>query len=482
MPAAAVGQNTTFLPAKINGSGDTAALTSQADKALATALTSQGFAMIERDKAKQILNYNGAWPPAPKDLHDFTQKTGHDYVAVGSVTAIGDQVSVDYKVYDLLSTSAPQSYYRHGESLKNLASVMEEISKDILRFTNRNQVITSLGTEGNKRIDSGAIVRKAQTKSGDIYSPAAIRKDLKAIFAMGYFDSVNVKVEEGGEGKKIIFQVTEKPLISKVEYSGISELDEKDVKEAANVNSNTIVNPSAINKSGEAIKTLYRSKGYYDTKVTPQISYPSKDQAAVKYVIEEGPKIYIKEITFVGNKSFDSKKLTDVIKTSTKGLLSWITDSGLLKNEQLNQDSASIGSFYNNQGFLEVKVSDPVVKQEGEWLYITFNIEEGPRYMVGTIDIKGDLITDKQELRNLLTVQNEKFINRKVLRDDILKITDYYAEHGYAFADVRPNMDKSKSGGRVDISIDINKGELVYIDRITISGNTRTATMSFAAR
>ncbi len=473
-PAAAVEQNTTFLPAKINGSGDTAALTNQADKALAAALTSQGFAMVERDKAKQMLNYNGAWPPATKELHDLAQKTGHDYVAVGSVTAIGEQVSVDYNIYDLLSASAPKSYYRHGESLKNLASVMEEISKDILRFTNRNQVIASLATEGNKRIDSAAIIRKAQAKTGDIYSPATLRKDLKAIFAMGYFDNVNVKIEEGAEGKKIIFQVTEKPLISKVEFAGISELEEKDVKEAANVNANTIVNPSAINKSGEAIKTLYKSKGYYDTKVTPLISYPDKEQAVVKYTIEEGPKIYIKEITFVGNKSFDSKKLTDVIKTSTKGLLSWITDSGLLKNEQLNQDSASIGSFYNNQGFLEVKVSDPEIRKEGEWLYITFNIEEGPRYMVGTIDIKGDLITDKQELRNLLTVQNEKFINRKALRDDILKITDYYAEHGYAFADVRPNMDKSKGGGRVDVSIEINKGELVYIDRITISGNTRT--------
>ena len=218
--------------------------------------------MVERDKAKQMLNYNGAWPPATKELHDLAQKTGHDYVAVGSVTAIGEQVSVDYNIYDLLSASAPKSYYRHGESLKNLASVMEEISKDILRFTNRNQVIASLATEGNKRIDSAAIIRKAQAKTGDIYSPATLRKDLKAIFAMGYFDNVNVKIEEGAEGKKIIFQVTEKPLISKVEFAGISSLDEKDVKEAANINPNTIVNPNTINKSGEAIKILYKSKGY----------------------------------------------------------------------------------------------------------------------------------------------------------------------------------------------------------------------------
>jgi outer membrane protein insertion porin family len=473
-PAAATGQNTTFLPAKINSSGNTETLTTQADQTLTAALASQGFTMLERGQAQQMLDYTGAWPPAVKELHGIAEKTGQDYVAIGSVTAIGDQVSVDYQVYDLLESSPPRSYYRHGESLKNLASIMEEISKEILRFTNPGQIISSIGPVGNKRIDSGAIARKIQSKVGEFYSPSALRNDLKAIFAMGYFDDVEVKVEEGADGKKVIFLITEKPLISKVEFSGISELDETEVKEAANVAVNTIVNPATINKSGEAIKALYKSKGYYDTKITTEISYPGKDQAVVKYTIVEGEKIYIKEIAFVGNKSFESDELTDLIKTSEKGLFSFITESGLMKTEQLNQDAAAIGSFYNNHGFLEVKVSDPVVKQEGEWIYITFNVEEGPRYLVGTIDIKGDLLTDQQDLRNLLTVQQEKYINRKVLRDDVLKITDYYAEHGYAFADVRPNLNKSKSGARVDIEIIIDKGELVYIDRITISGNTRT--------
>ncbi len=474
VPLVASAQNTAFLPAKINGSGNVEGLTAQADKDLAAALTSQGFTMIERNQVKHILNDTSAWPPALKDLQALAQKNGQDYIAVGSVTAIGEQVSVDFNVYDLIGSSSPKSYYRHGESIKNLATVMEEISKDILRSTNRDQAIAFIGPEGNKRIDSGAISHKIKSKAGDMYSPSAIRNDLKAVFAMGYFEEVNIKVEDGAEGKKVFFQIKEKPLISKVEYSGISELEDTDVKEAANVNTNTIINPAAINKAGEAIKALYKSKGYYDTKVTPEISYPSKDQAVVKFVIEEGAKIYIKEIAFTGNESFSSDELADLIKTSEKGLLSWLTDSGLLKNEELNQDAAAIAAFYNNHGFLEAKVGDPEVKQDGEWLYLTFHVEEGPRYMVGTIDIKGDLIIDKQELRNLLTVQNEKFINRKALRDDVLKITDYYAEHGYAFADVRPDLDKSKGGSRVDIVIDIDKGELVYIDRIAISGNTRT--------
>ena len=261
-PAAAIDQNTTFLPAKINSADKAAELTAQADQALTAALAAYGFTMLERDQAMQLLNYSGAWPPAIKELQALSRKTGQDYVAVGSVTAIGDQISIDYKVYDLLEGAAPKSYYRQGESLTDLSSSMAEISKEILRFTNREQVIASIGPEGNKRIDSGAIARKIQTKPGDLYSPATLRDDLKAIFAMGYFDNVNIKVEDSADGKKVIFQITEKPLIKKVEFAGIDALNESEVKEAANVSVNTIINPATINKSGEAIKALYKSKGY----------------------------------------------------------------------------------------------------------------------------------------------------------------------------------------------------------------------------
>ncbi len=145
-----------------------------------------------------------------------------------------------------------------------------------------------------------------------------------------------------------------------------------------------------------------------------------------------------------------------------------------MKQQMLAQDVARLGSFYNNQGFLEVKVGDPKVDQDGEWLYLTFTIEEGPRYRVGTVSFEGDLIEDKQKLRSMLTIQNQEFINRQVLREDVLKLTDFYSENGFAFADIRPKMNRSTTGARVDILIKIDKGDLVYIQRIAIRGNSRT--------
>ncbi len=472
--AAAVDQNTTYLPLKINSPGKKDTLSQEADTALANALLPSSFSMMARKKAEKLVDYSGTWPPSPKGLQKIAAATGLDYVATGSLTIIGKQISIDYKVFDILSPTSPKYYYRHAESIENLPGTLAEVVRDVISYTERDYIISSIAPSGNIRIDSGAILRKIKTKAGDFYNPTKLRDDLKSIYKMGYFEDVRIEMEESEAGKIVTFVLKEKPVIRSIEYTGLDVFTEEEVNEAAQIRMGSIENSTKINHSVAEIKALYKSKGYFNTTVTAQISYPDKEHAALRYVIVEGDKIFIKEIKFVGNKSYDTSDLEDVIESSEKNWLSWLTETGLMKQQMLAQDVARIGSFYNNQGFLEVKVAEPLVKQDGDWLYITFTIEEGPRYRVGTVSFAGDLIEDKQKLRRLLSIQEQEFINRQILREDILRVTDFYSEKGFAFADIRPKMKKSATGARVDIVIDIDKGDLVYIQRISIKGNSRT--------
>jgi outer membrane protein insertion porin family len=472
--ASAVEQNTTYLPLKINSPSDQTNLTELADSSLHNALAPTAFSMMTRAEAKTRLNYSGTWPPPPESLKKIAASTGLDYVAAGSLTVIGEQISIDYKVFDLLSPATPKYYYRHGESIENLSGTLSEVIRDVIAYTERNFIISTISPKGNERIDSGAISRKIKNKAGDFYDPTSLREDLKSIFKMGYFENVRIEVEESEKGKIVTFVVTEKPLIKSIEYTGLDAFSEEEVVEVATITANSILNQTKINNGVAAIKALYKSKGFYNTTVTAQISYPDEEHAALRYIVEEGDKIFIKEIKFIGNKSFDSDELEDIIESTEKHFFSWLTEGGLMKQQMLDQDVARLGSFYNNQGFLEVKIGEPKVVQDEEWLYITFTIEEGPRYRVGTVSFSGDLIEDQQVLRSYLSIPNEEFINRQVLREDILKITDLYSEHGFAFADIRPRTKKSATGARVDVDINISKGELVYIQRIAVKGNSRT--------
>ena len=482
MPAAAADTSRTLvLPLKINTPDNLENLTETTDAALAKVLATgtsrqQAFTMLPRSEAEKIFDYSTVWPPTSETLQEFGAKADPsiNYVAAGSLTKLGDTVSIDIKVFDLLDPATPKFYYLEGRALADIEQSLTEITGDILSFTGSSFLIASIAPEGNKRIDSGAILRNITTRAGDFYEPEQLRNDLKNVFKMGYFDDVRLKVEDTDKGKKVVFEVDEKPVIGQVTISGQDELKEDAIREVISVVANTILNPNKTRESVENIKSLYKSKGFYNTEVTTELTYPKPERADVRFVINEGQKVYIKEIRFAGNDSFENKELEKVMGTKEKGLLSWFTDSGVLKREILEQDAARITAFYHNHGFIEAMVGKPKVTQEDKWLYITIDISEGGRYRVGKIDLSGDLIAEKEELLALLKLREEEYLSRNTLRQDILRLNDYYAEHGYAFAEATPSIDTHKEENLVDVSIHLTKGNLVYINRITITGNTRT--------
>ena len=472
--AMAIEQNTAFIPFKINAPNPDSVRV-PADKALEKSLTERNYMPMSRNKANSLVNYKGTWPPPAKIINQLSEKTGYDYIAIGSLTQLGDRYSLDFSVFDALQPGSPYSYFRETDSLEDLSRIISEVVAEAVSFANRSFTIASIAPAGNKRIDAGAILRKIETKPGDMYNPTSLRQDLKTVFSMGYFDNVEIEATDTDKGKKILFRVQEKPLIGSVVITGADNIKEENVRDAANIATNTILNPTKVNDAVVRVKELYKSKGYYNTEVEATISYPATDSAEVRLVIQEGEKITVEEITFQGNTTFEDSDLLDIVQTGTYSWwISWLTDAGVLKMDILKQDAARLGAFYQNHGFIESKVGTPVVEQKGDGLFITFPIEEGPRYRVGIVDVAGDLIKDKEMLISTLQIRQEPFLNRQILREDTTRITDIYAENGYAFAEVTPRINKTDVGKRVDILLQIDKGSLVYFNRVEIQGNTRT--------
>jgi outer membrane protein insertion porin family len=473
--------NTLVLPFKINTPTDPAPLTQTVDAALAKALEAgparmRTFRLLPRNEAENIFDYTGSWPPPHEALQKFGTDTAADvsYVAVGSLTKLGDSISIDIKVYDLLDPSSQTFYYLDGQDLDNVEYSMDKIFKDVLAYTGRSFLVASIAPAGNSRIDSGAILRNISSRAGDIYEAEQLRNDMKNVFKMGYFDDVRLRVDDTARGKAVIFEVKEKPVIGQVGISGQDELKEDAIREVISVIPNTILNPQKIREAVDNIKSLYKSKGFYNTEVTPELTYPNTDRVNITFAIQEGEKVFIKDIRFAGNESFKDSALQKVMGTKEKGWFSWFTESGVLKRDILEQDASRITSFYHNHGYIEATVGMPQITQEGEWLYVTIEISEGNRYRVGNIELTGDIVGEKEELLGLLEIRNEEYLSRNILREDILRLNDFYAENGYAFAEAVPTVNTNREQQLVDITININKGDLVYINRITIKGNAKT--------
>jgi len=470
----ALEQSTIFLPFKINAP-DAATVTGPADKALEREAMAKGMKMMPRAQAEKLVDYRGTWPPTAAALSKVAESGGADYVVIGSLNKLGNRISVDCAIIDVLAPKAPYSTFREADSLEGLGKVTGEIVGAMLAYSNRSATVASIVPEGNARIDSGAILQKISTKPGDLYDPTTLREDLKAVFAMGYFDNVEIEAKDTEGGKNIIFRVQEKPLVGTVAITGATEINEEDIRDAAGITANSILNPAKVNEAVQKVKDLYKSKGYYNTDVTAKINAPADANAVVTFEIKEGRKITIEKIAFTGNNSFSEGELEDAIQTSThKWWLSWLTDAGVLKMDILRQDAERVAAFYQNHGFLEAKVGEPIVEQQEDELFVTFPIDEGPRFRVGTVDIEGDLIKSKEEMLAELKIRDEEYLNRQVLRDDVTRLTDLYGEQGYAFAEVNPRVNKASGDNRVDVVLRVDKGAMASINRVEIQGNTRT--------
>ncbi|MCK4838175.1 MAG: outer membrane protein assembly factor BamA [Desulfobulbaceae bacterium] len=466
---------TIFLPLKINTVTAEDKLAEDGDRLLTTAVTGSGMIILERSEATAKLQ-EGNWPPPPSSLKSVLPADYQGNVAIGSLTRLDKQIKLDMTVIDLRDPAATGYFSEDIPTDKDLATAIDEIVKQSINFVKRHQLIASIKIAGNRRIDSGAILRKISSRAGDDFNASKLSKDLKEVFTMGYFGDIQISTEETPAGHEITFTVQERAVIGKIQITGNDKLIEEDLRAAIKIKSHSIISDKGIKDSIDNIRNLYREDGYFNSQVTVEQTKTGakKDRVDLTFVIDEGTKIFIKEIIITGNKTFTAGEIKKVISTSEKGWLSFITDSGLMHKEKLEQDATRIGAFYHNNGFVEAKIGEPEIVQKGEWFYVYFNINEGVRYKCGTVKLSGDLIVEEDTLRKMIKVDQEEFFSRMVLRKDVLRINDFYAEKGYAFAETQPKTTKNRAEQTVDLDFQISKQQLMTINRINIKGNTRT--------
>lgn len=336
------------------------------------------------------------------------------------------------------------------------------------------EIVKSVVIEGNQRIEDAAIARVLQTGPGDVYNADALSEDLKAIYEMGYFDNVEVLLDREEDGHTVIFRVKEKPTVRDIKFSGNKVYKDEDLMDSIDISTGSILNIYRINRNIRKIESLYKEKNYQNASVTYHVEELPNNQGDLEFTIDEGKKVRIREIEIRGNQSFDDKTLKKRMQTSEKGWFSWLTGSGELKPDVLEQDVMRLTAFYYSKGYAEARVAEPEVTFEGDWIYIIIRVEEGPRFEMGSVDIQGDMIRPLEELLEMISIDQEAYFNQEVLRDDILLLTDLYADQGYARADIYPETRKHADRDAIDLVFNIRQNQPVYFDEIIITGNTKT--------
>lgn len=396
-------------------------------------------------------------------------------VVWGTVSFIGENYSLDARLLKNEAGSTARAFSDSGKGLTSLPNTLSALSQEAAVTVLSGKRIDTITIQGNKRIEKDAITRVMSSRPGDVFVTEKVSNDLKAIYRMGYFDQITINSQTTSNGENIIITVVEKPIVRNIRVSGSLWLfDKDDILEAVSTKKGSIMNVFTVQNDVLAIKEMYNNRNRYNTKVDYRITDNDGSMADVEFIIEEGEKLYVTQIVFDGNTAFDADELESQIVTQTKGWFSWLTDSGDLNYEKLNNDVNLLTNFYSNQGFINVRVGQPDVQFMEDGIHIAFKISEGDRYYLGDVRVTGDLIVPQEELLEQLQVTTEEHFSRELVQKDLLTLTEIYGNAGYAYADVEPlvNLDEEKKLANIDYNI--NKGKLVYFEEINIGGNNMT--------
>ena len=328
---------------------------------------------------------------------------------------------------------------------------------------------------GNAKVEEGVIRGAIRSRLGHPLSLEQVQSDLRDIFALGYFTDVQVDIQSTPQGKELIFIVVEKPSIKEVVITGNEKVKLDDIKEKATLASRSILNLEKIRDNAEQIRKVYFSKGYYGVKVTHKIDYLDTNEAIVTFQIEEGPKGDVRKIIFKGNERIKSSDLKKVMTTKEWNILSFLTKYGTLDEDALKNDMQLLTAYYFDKGFLDAKISEPKIDLSNpKRIRIEIEISEGPQYRFGNIDLKGDVLTSKENLFKVVKIKRNEIFSNSALRRDVGALTAAFADQGYAFVEVSPETSVDRQNLLVHITYAVDKKKQVSLERIQIVGNTKT--------
>jgi outer membrane protein insertion porin family len=339
-----------------------------------------------------------------------------------------------------------------------------------------NEKVAKVDVIGNERIDRGVVFNAVKTREGEVYDAAKVGEDLKNIYKTGFFSDVMVDVKDTEKGKVVTFVVIERPPISAIYIAGNKKVKTADIRDKLKIKSGTVLNIEKVKESVEEIKKLYSGKGYYAARVNFEIDTEKGYKAEVRFVIEEPQRAYVRKVTFHGNKHLKASKLNGVMRTRVKGWFSWVTGSGVLDEEALEEDKKNIEALYHDYGYVRIKVEQPVVhvSPDGKAITVDIALEEGQLFKVGKVEVKGDLIVEDAVVKKKLKTKTGDTFRASLFHDDVGTLTDIYQDKGYAFVDVAPMTQINDEPKTVNVTFDIAKGSEVYFNRINIIGNIKT--------
>jgi len=464
-----------IMPFAVRGLQEPVNIQKSIEELLIRQLTSEGARVVSLEEVAKVVR-PGESVQTEEQARLIGRRLQAEYVLLGSFNQIGNTISLDAKLVNTSGQKRTEIIFAEEKGMENLATATNVIVQRMTVHLMAKAVIAEVQVRGTDRIEPDAIKLNIKSKKGEVLRPDQVAEDIKSIYKMGFFEKVDAEITDTPAGKVLTFVVQENPTVQEVHVAGNKKIKEKDILAAISTRPFSVLQRNVISEDVQKIIKLYHQKGYFNVEVKSSVEFPKDPRkAVVTFTIKENSKVYIKKISFTGNKSFSAMKLRSIMETKEKMIvLSWFTDRGILQRDILDTDLDRLSVFYHDKGFMDAKVGSPQVSMKDDGFYIEIPVEEGDRYRVSGVQITGDLLENNERLVKGLQSQPKEYFGREKLRNDMDKISKTYMDQGFAYTQVDPIVKREEQDRTTTIDFDVKKKGLVHIGRVTVTGNTKT--------
>lgn len=328
---------------------------------------------------------------------------------------------------------------------------------------------------GPQSISKEKILANMRTRVGRPYSSTVTEEDIRNLYATNNLSNVRIFGEPQGDGVKVIVVVQTKSTVAEVFITGNTRIKTGKLRDQVATKPGDALSEAALNADKQKIIEYYQGKGYGDVDVKVNtVGNEKGGTSRVTFEVLEGVRSKIADVEFQGNASVSRKELMKVIKTKPKGVLNiFSSTAGKLNSDQIEGDREAIRTLYQSKGFIDAEVREPSVVRRGEKVDVTFSIVEGRSYTVGKVTYSGARVLPLDEVTRGLKLKTGGVYSPQNLAADRRALGDLYGSKGYL--DLQVQATPSPGGpGIVNVDFRLDEGIQYYVDKVNVSGNTRT--------
>ena len=334
-------------------------------------------------------------------------------------------------------------------------------------------VFNDVRIEGSSRVEPATVLSYANIVRGQDVSAGELNDALQRLQNSGLFETVEIVPQ----GNVLVIRVSEYPTINQISFEGNRRINDEQLSQVVQSQSRRVYQPSQAIQDANNIAQAYAAQGRLAARVDPRIIRRSDNRVDLVFEIREGNVTEIERIGFTGNRAFSDRRLRNVLDTKQAGILRTFIRRDTFAPERLQLDEQLLTDFYRSRGYADFRVQAvaPEIARERDAFYITFNIQEGPRYRFAQVNTVSEIPgVDAAPFAAQNRVGRGDVYNPAAIDNTIRRMETIALQQGLNFVNIEPRVTRNPQNQTLDLTFALTRGPRVFVERIDIEGNTTT--------